>query len=82
MTCRSLAALGNRSLTTQRHIHFGFIDSHEKTSDKTKSSNASLKCPAGEGTSIWAAMKYGEAGMFEFRTYPQGRFEVFVRRWV
>ena len=23
-------------------------------------------------------MKYGEAGMLELRTYPQGRFEVFV----
>jgi len=44
--------------------------------------NASLKCPAGKGTSTWPAMKYSEAGMLELRTYPQGRFEVFVRRWV
>jgi hypothetical protein len=47
---------------------------------KTDTSNACLKCPAVKGTEIWAAMKCGKARMFGFRTYPQGRFEVFVRR--
>jgi len=44
--------------------------------------NARLKCPAGKGTSTWPAMRYGETGMRELRTYPQGRFEVFVRSWL
>jgi len=43
------------------------------------SSNASLKCPAGKDADTWSAMKYGEARMLGLRTYPQGRFEVFVR---
>ena len=57
-----------------------FSRTPSKDFKKTDTSNASLKCPAGKSTSTWAAMKYGEAGMLELRTYPQGRFEVFVRR--
>jgi hypothetical protein len=51
-----------------------------KHKNKAKASNASLKCPAVKGTEIRVAMKCGKARMFGFRTYPQGRFEVLVRR--
>ena len=72
MTCRSLAALGNRSLTTQRHIHLGLLVSKENTLNKPKSSNASLKCHAVENTETWVEIKYGKARMLEFRTFPAG----------
>jgi len=55
-----------------------FSRSPSKDFKKTDTSNASLKCPAGKGTSTWSAMKYGEARMLELRTYPQGRFEALV----
>jgi hypothetical protein len=37
--------------------------------------------PAVQATETWVAMKCGKARMLEFRTYPQGRFEVLVRSW-
>jgi len=67
-----LDALGNRNLTTQRHIHLGLLVSKEKTLNKPKSSNACLKCPAAQPTETGVAMKFGKARMLGFRTYPAG----------
>jgi hypothetical protein len=48
----------------------------------SQTANAYLKCPAGKGTDTWAVIKYDEARMLGLRTYPQGRFEVFVRLFI